>query len=142
MFVAGFIGTPQMNFIDAVVTKVNKKYFAKFLNSSEGVEIPLARMKTFNEEYLDTPIIMGVRPKAISIKGDLAFKEQGFKAKVNLFEKLGDNTIIYGSVDGLDNELIASIEGIKSFTVGEEVDISFNLDNVCFFDKDKHNAIL
>lgn len=142
MFVAGFIGTPQMNFIDAVVTKVNKKYFAKFLNSSEGVEIPLARMKTFNEEYLDTPIIMGIRPKAISIKGDLAFKEQGFKAKVNLFEKLGDNTIIYGSVDGLNNELIASIEGIKSFTVGEEVDISFNLDNVCFFDKDKHNTIL
>ena len=79
---------------------------------------------------------------SISIKGDLAFKEQGFKAKVNLFEKLGDNTIIYGSVDGLDNELIASIEGIKSFTVGEEVDISFNLDNVCFFDKDKHNTIL
>lgn len=142
MFVAGFIGTPQMNFIDCVITNKNKKYFVKFSNSKDGIEIPAERMTNFDEKHLDKPVIMGVRPKAISIKGDLSYVEQGFTTKVNIFEKLGDNTIIYGSFEGLENELIASIEGIKSFEIGSDVNISFDLQNACFFDKETHNSIL
>ena len=142
MFVAGFIGTPQMNFIKATITKEKEKYFVKILNNDNAIELPKERMKTFNEEYLNKEVIMGIRPKAISVKGDLAYQEQGFAITVNLFEKLGDNTIIYASMEGHDGELIASTEGIKSFEIKEEIHVSFNLENVCFFDKDSEESIL
>ena len=99
-------------------------------------------MKTFKEEYLNKPVIMGVRPKAISIKGDLAYVEQGFTAKVNISEKLGDNTILYTNIDGIEGEIISSVEGIKTFNEGDKVDISFDLKNVCFFDKESEESLL
>ena len=142
MFVAGFIGTPQMNFIEVEVSKVNNKYQVKFPFMKKGIEVPNSRMKTFNDEYLDKPIIMGVRPKAISIKGDLGYEEQGFEATINIFEKLGDNTILYTSLEGVENEVIASVEGIKSFKEGDKVNISFDLKNACFFDKETEESIL
>ena len=142
MFVAGFIGTPQMNFIEVEVSKVKKQYQVKFPFAKKGIEIPASRMKTFNDNYLDKPIIMGIRPKAISIKGDLAYEEQGFEAKINIFEKLGDNTILYTSIEGVENEVIASVEGIKSFKEGEKVSVSFDLRNVCFFDKETEESVL
>ena len=142
MFVAGFIGTPQMNFITAIVSKTKGKYYVKLLNNEKGIEVPLERMKTFNEEYLDKEVVMGIRPKAITIKNELAYKEQGFTASINIFEKLGDNTILYMSMNGHEGEIIASIEGIKSFEIGEEVSVSFDLSNACFFDKDSEKTVL
>ena len=142
MFVAGFIGTPQMNFIDAIVSRTKGKYFVKILGNENVIEVPSERMKTFNEEYLDKPVVMGIRPKAISIKGELAYKEQGFNASINIFEKLGDNTILYMSMDNHEGEIIASIEGIKSFEINEKVNVSFDLSNACFFDKDNETSIL
>lgn len=142
MFVAGFIGTPQMNFIEVTVKQTTDKYFVNIPGGEKFIEIPAERMKTFNPEYINEPVIMGIRPKAISIKGDLAYVEQGYTAKVNLFEKLGDNTILYTSMNGIENEVIASVEGIKSFKEGERVNISFDLKNVCFFDKETEESIL
>ena len=142
MFVAGFIGTPQMNFIEAEVVKEKKKYFVKLPGNKNTIEIPAERMKTFKEEYLNKPVIMGVRPKAISIKGDLAYVEQGFTAKVNISEKLGDNTILYTNIDGIEGEIISSVEGIKTFNEGDKVDISFDLKNVCLFDKESEESLL
>ena len=142
MFVAGFIGTPQMNFFDAVVSKNKNKYIVKVLDNDKGIEIPSERMKTFNDEYLDKPIVMGIRPKAISIKGDLGYAEQGFSAHINIYEKLGDNTIIYATPKGGEKEIISSIEGIRSFSNGEDINISLDLKNVCFFDKETEESIL
>ena len=142
MFVAGFIGTPQMNFINAVVSKNKGRYFVKIADSKKPIEIPTERMDAFNDDYLDKPIVMGIRPKAISTRGDLAYVEQGFVSKINIYEKLGDNTILYTSMEGLDNELISSVEGIRSFEVGETVHISFDLKNVCFFDKETEESLL
>ena len=142
MFVAGFIGTPQMNFIDAIVEKKDGKYFAKFLGNEKPVEIPGERMKNFQEENLGKTLVMGVRPKAISAEGDLTYKEQGFHAKVGLFEKLGDNTIVYSSCEGLEEELISSVEGIRTFEPGQQIAISFDLSNVCFFDKASQESVL
>ena len=142
MFVAGFIGTPQMNFINAVVSKKNGSYFVKLSGNSREIELPKERMKSFNNEFLDKEIVMGIRPKAISVKGELAYKEQGFVATVNIYEKLGDNTIVYSSLEGLENEIIASVEGIKSFKEKEKINISFDLTNVCFFEKESEESLL
>ncbi len=140
-FVAGFIGTPQMNFFDAVVNKKDGKYFATFLNGKE-LELPDERTKNFNEEYLGLHVVMGIRPRSISVDGDLRYEEQNIKAKVNLFEQLGEETLVYASIDGKDDDLIISTEGLGRFKKGAEIGVSFRVDNVCFFSKGNGDSLL
>ncbi len=141
VFVAGFIGTPQMNFFDAVISKEKDDYYASFLGCEKPIKINKERMEHFDEHYLGKTITMGIRPKMISVQGDMTYQEQGLKTKVNIFEKLGDNTIIYSDCEGLEGELISSVEGIRSFTPGQEISISFDLSEVCLFDKKKQRTI-
>ncbi len=141
-FVAGFIGTPQMNFFDAFISKENGKYYASFLDSDERLPLDEARMKTFDESYLNKRIVMGVRPKSISVEGDLSYVEQRHKARINLFEQLGEETLVYASIAGKEDELIISTEGLGRFKKGQEIGVSFKVKQACFFDKETGKSLL
>ncbi len=140
-FVAGFIGTPQMNFFEATVTKTKGHYYAHFLNEKK-IELPVERMKTFDDAYLGQPVIMGIRPKAISVDGDLRYEEQNIKAKINLFEQLGEETLVYAAIEGKNDDLIISTEGLGRFKKGAEIGVSFRVENVCFFEKENGKSLL
>lgn len=142
MFVAGFIGTPQMNFLPGKISKKANKYYAEILGNNKLVEIPSNRVASFNDDFLDKEIILGIRPKAISVEGDLTYKNQGFSGDINLFEQLGEDTILYCQVNNLDKELICSTTGLSRFKIHENVKLSFDLSNVCIFDKDTQESIL
>lgn len=142
MFVAGFIGTPQMNFIEGKVSKKDGKYFAKILNFTKEIELPKQRMSSFNEDYIGKNVVFGIRPKAISVEGDLAFKDQGFTADIVIFEQLGEDTILYCNFSGLDKDLIASTTGLSRFKNGQKVKISFDVSNICIFDKETEESLL
>ena len=141
MFVAGFIGTPQMNFINGIVHKEKDKYYLDLLNV-KNLPLPEERLKTFNEEHLNKEVIVGVRPRALSVDGDSDYVKQGFKAKINLFEQLGEETNVYVSLDGIEKDVIITTTGLGRFTNGEEIDISFNFKDVCFFSKEDENKLL
>ncbi|MBR0294482.1 MAG: beta-phosphoglucomutase [Bacilli bacterium] len=141
MFVAGFIGTPQMNFIDATITKKKENYFVSFLGVKD-LPLPMERMKNFNEENLNKVVVMGVRPRAISVGGDITYTKQGFKGTIKLFEQLGEETNVYAKVEGLEKDLIITTSGLGRFTNEEEIEISFDLKDVCFFDKDNEGSII
>ena len=141
MFVAGFIGTPQMNFINAVVHKENGQYYVDMINQKH-IPLPLERMKTFNEEFLDKEVVLGIRTRAIDVEGDAGYVKQGFKAKINLFEQLGEETNIYSSIDTLDKDLIITTTGLGRFSNSQEINISFDFTNVCFFNKEDETKLL
>ena len=141
MFVAGFIGTPQMNFIDATITKKKENYFVSFLGVKD-LPLPKERMKNFNDENLNKVVVMGVRPRAISVGGDITYTKQGFKGIIKLFEQLGEETNVYAKVEGLEKDLIITTSGLGRFTNEEEIEISFDLKDVCFFDKDNEGSII
>ncbi len=139
-FVAGFIGTPQMNFIDAVITKTGKKYFAEF--NGKKIELNAARMASFDDLNLNKTVTMGIRPKAILVGGDLGYTEQGYSGKVSLYEQLGEETLVYAKFDGCENELIISTSGLGRFKKGETISLCFKSDNVCLFDKESEESLL
>lgn len=64
MFVAGFIGTPQMNFIDAVITEKNSKLYASF--DEYSIELPDRMQSQIPEGYVGKKVIYGVRPEDFS----------------------------------------------------------------------------
>jgi len=142
MFVAGFIGTPQMNFIKAVIRKDKDDYFAYFLGNPKGIEIPRERMQSFNNNFLDKEVVLGIRPKSIAIEGELSFVDQGFQCSVNLFEQLGEETIVFAKAGDLERDLLISAEGLSSYREGEEIRISFDLKTVCLFSLESEESLL
>lgn len=140
-FVAGFIGTPQMNFMNAVVNKKRNDYFVTFSNE-KTMKLPRERMKNFDESYLDKEVTMGIRPRSISVEGDLKYVEQGFKCKINLFEQLGEETLLYCSFLPKQGDLIISTDGLGRFHKEQEIGLSFSFEHVCFFALDTGLSLL
>ena len=132
-FVAGFIGTPQMNFFSGSVSKKSGEYFLRFKGSDLALPIPSSRMEGFDENWLDQSLVAGIRPRAISVLGDLSYQEQGFKAKINLFEQLGEETLLYSSFPAKEGDLIISTTGLGRFKKGEEIGVCFDLQHLCLF---------
>ncbi len=95
-FVAGFIGTPQINFFNGRLTPEGKLRFA----NDQEITLSKATMDKFDAEKIGSGIdvIMGIRP------GDLKLVDNGDKAttvvaKVEVVEALGNETIVYSNLD-------------------------------------------
>ena len=99
-------------------------------------------MKGFNEEYLGKEVIVGVRPRAISVNGDSDYVKQGFKGVISIFEQLGEETNLYVKVDDLDKDLVITTSGLGRFNDNQEVEISFNFKDICLFSKETEESLL
>ena len=117
-FVAGFIGTPQMNFFPATLTQSKGKTYVEFVNNKillpKSVE---ARIRNI-EDYANTgkPITLGVRPEDIHEEESFiaASPDTVIKAFVEVVEKLGAETQIYCKLDFKEGEEVSSIIGDSS----------------------------
>lgn len=120
-FVAGFIGTPSMNFITG---SIKDKTF-----TASSFAVPA--------KYEDKDdVILGVRPEDISITKATT----GVKCKVELIEKLGSSTVIY-CVDMKENQLCVSTQSRASVEVGDTIHISTNNKALHFFEKETSKAL-
>ncbi|MBQ9118402.1 MAG: sn-glycerol-3-phosphate ABC transporter ATP-binding protein UgpC [Clostridia bacterium] len=153
LFVASFIGTPQMNFFkDArLVSKTVGKTKKICVNFTAGNQIILpkgvvARIKNL-EEYLDTdkPVTLGVRPE--DIHQDQMFIANSpdtiVKARIDVIEKLGAETQIYCELDyNKDGEtivdsttqMIAKISSRAVVALDEVIELAFDAQHIHMFD--------
>ncbi len=149
LFVAGFIGTPQMNFFrESFLTKEKSKVYINFIGGNK-IALPksvVAKIKNI-DEYLNTnkPITLGVRPE--DIHEDDAFisnsPETVVKAKIDVIEKLGAETQIYCDLDYMsdkhsvvDNvaQMIAKISSRAVVNLGDTIDLAFDAMHIHMFD--------
>lgn len=137
MFVAGFIGSPQMNFFN-VHFKGNRISDGKGLD----IEIPEGKAKMLKEkEYDDKDLVFGIRPE--DIHSEEAFLEtwpnQIVESTVVVSELLGSTIQLYQKVDG--TEFVAIVNARDYHTPGDKVRMGFDVNKAHFFDKDTTNAI-
>ena len=98
-FVAGFIGTPQMNFFDAVLTKQGDKVYAEF--AGQKVVIPQGKVAKIvdAESYINTgkQISLGIRPEDIKFDQTVinSIPEAVVNCRVDVVETLGSETLLY-----------------------------------------------
>ena len=120
LFVAGFIGTPQMNFFDAKLLKENGKYFVQLADVKvELSEDKQARLAANNVEPQD--ITLGVRPEHTNLV------EGGVPAKVDVSEMMGSSVHLHVSAEGRDVIIIVpTIDMSTSYSIGDAVSFSFN----------------
>ena len=140
-FVAGFIGTPQMNLLPGSVHRHNNIFYLDLMDI-ERINLPAERLKTFNEKMMNEEILVGIRPKALSVKGDPGFVKQGFTGKISLVEQLGEDTNVYISYPGFEKDIIVTTTGLDRFAVGEDIEFSFNFNDVCFFSMEDGYTLL
>ena len=134
LFVAGFIGSPQMNFVDAVVEKADNGYALKFGETS------LKIAKDELADYVGKTVVVGVRPEDLSFDKDFLKDGNTMKAIVDLDEMMGSETLLYLAYG--DDKLIAKVPSPCPAHTGDEVEMIINTDRLHIFDKETEEAIV
>ncbi|WP_444658834.1 ABC transporter ATP-binding protein [Caproiciproducens sp. R2] len=140
-FVAGFMGSPQMNFIDAEVENRDGRFFLKFGRYS--VAVPEGKDKDgVLKDYAGKTVVFGIRPEDVHDEPDfLAKATDGIvKAGVEVTELMGAETYLYLNCENSD--ITARVEPTSTAKTGDIIEIAFNLRKMHLFDKDTEKTIL
>jgi len=137
-FVAGFIGSPQMNFIE--VELIHKK--EKFYLETKGLEVPLLDILKDKVSQISDKrnYILGIRPEHIYVAGSVQTdKVVSTKGKIYFAELLRSDTVIH-----LEKEfglLVMKTPGDLKIEEGKELEVLFDLSRIHLFEKDTRKAI-
>lgn len=140
-FVAGFMGSPQMNFIDAVLGRSGDKYTLSF----GGCTLPIPAHKTQGaplEGLVGREVVLGIRPEDVHDEEELIQKAGGAHAdcEVEAAELMGAETYLYLKCVGA--ALTARVSPDTPAQAGSQRQIVFDLDRIHIFDKETEAAIL
>lgn len=140
-FVAGFIGSPPMNFIKGTISK--KGDDLKFV--TESFEIKVYRIvKDILAKYLNKEVIMGVRPSDIYDEAQAKWLQEHerdtINAKVDFRELMGDEIYLYLKVNKAS--VVAKVGSYISATSGDNVKVIIDLRKAHFFDVETQKAIV
>ena len=163
LFVAGFIGTPQMNFFDATLTGTKDKVYVEF----EGHKLLYPKTKSATiinlNEYLNTgkPVVFGVRPE--DFHDDEAFISASpstiINVRVDVVEKLGAETLLYCVFENEDEEgkleegqikslienntqMIAKVDSRSVTETDQRIKLAIDIMHSHLFDKETELSIL
>ena len=137
-FVAGFIGTPQMNFFDVDI-KREDEYLNVTFKDGQGVRLELSKLRTIQDEYLDGnthSVYLGVRGENIKVD------ESGIKATLTIKEVLGNTTQLFIRLTEKDQDFIVSVPERNALVPGDTVNVSFDERFVHLFDKETELSIM
>jgi multiple sugar transport system ATP-binding protein len=139
VFVAGFIGTPPMNFLDGVVKEDKGKLLVDC--NVFKINIPDGRFK-FVRPYINKPVIFGIRPESINSRAAVpgATEDQVITATVDVSELIGSEVNLYLSVG--EHYFVAKVESHIKANDGEKHQVVFNQNKIHLFDKDTEKAII
>lgn len=138
VFVAGFIGSPSMNFFDATLVAENGELSV----DTGGFRLPVpAGQRQQIDSYVGRQLIFGIRPEHIhaQIYQPANVNAAPLTAKVDVVELLGHELHVY--LDTGQESLVATVDTRLAPAVGQELDLVVDVDRVHLFDKETEKAI-
>ena len=137
-FVAGFIGSPQMNFVDVTINKTDSGMTATFGNTT--IAIPEGKTAALTD-YVGKEVVMGIRPE--DIHDDQAFLSTYPNASVEAFvevtEMMGAETYLYLQIEGIP--FTARVNARSTTQAKDTVKLGFDVNRMHFFDKETELVI-
>jgi multiple sugar transport system ATP-binding protein len=138
LFVAGFIGSPAMNFFPADLKQSDGKLIVDA--GSIVLEIPEER-KSVYQEYTGKPIIFGIRPEDIinpefAPRGIIA---QPVDTQVDITELMGNEIFLF--LKAGKHEFVARVDPRTKASGGDQMQLVFNMDNMHVFDRETELVI-
>ena len=140
LFVAGFIGSPQMNFVDAQCVVEGDKVTLKF-DKFSAVLPPAKAKKLIDGGYAGKTVILGIRPEDISdsqIEVE-TFKSSLIEADVTGYELLGSEVLLYFQIGGAN--FTAKVDSRTPARMGDHVRFAFDPSKIHVFDKETELTI-
>ena len=137
-FVAGFIGTPQMNFFDVDIQCVENSLKVIF-HDGQTTNLDLSQLRTIKDEYLDGnvhSVCLGIRGENIIVAQD------GIKATLTIKEVLGNTTQLFLRFKEKDADFIVSVPERNNLLPGDVVSIALAERFVHLFDKETELSIM
>ena len=139
-FVAGFIGSPQMNFIDAKIEKNGKDY--AFAVGGKSIKLPESKNKDdVLAKYVGKDVVVGIRPEHVHDEPEFLEKAADgiVEADVEVTELMGAEIYLYLNV--FDNQVTARVEPTSKAKPGDKIKIAFDLNKIHIFDKETEQTI-
>jgi multiple sugar transport system ATP-binding protein len=138
VFVAGFIGSPSMNFFDAKITRSDSTLFIDA--GAFAVPVPADKAQRFSSR-VNKEVIFGIRPEHIH---DPQFAPPGITAarvetRVDVTEPMGNEVFLY-LVSG-EHTFIARVDPRTRARMGDRLEVSFDMSQVHVFDRDTQVAV-
>jgi multiple sugar transport system ATP-binding protein len=141
LFVAGFMGSPQMNFIDATIVKKGNDVFANF--GAHSIKIPEAKAKKVTDGgYEGKTVAIGIRPEDIHDEEMFIsnFPDSVIEATVRVYELLGAEVFLYFTVDE-NLEITARVNPRTTARPDDTLKIAFDMSKLHVFDKETEKVI-
>jgi multiple sugar transport system ATP-binding protein len=142
LFVAGFIGSPAMNFLPCQAVEEG----GQFHIATDGIKIALTdEMSSAVKASNQKDFVFGVRPEDISTRGAGGGEEkpwgktQTFKAHVNVIETLGKET--YLDISAGEHTMTAIINPNVTVNLNTDIDLDINMDKIHLFQTDGGQAL-
>ena len=134
MFVAGFIGSPQMNFLDGELMRENGNLY--FDMGHTRLLLPWEILSKIDEESIGKDVVMGIRPEHIhDDAGFLSrFEKYSIDMIVDVVEMMGAETFLYLTLG--DNNLVARVDPRSCARPGDSIKVCFETDRMHLFDKE------
>ena len=141
IFVAGFIGTPQMNFITGTLEKKGEDVYFNFENNS----IKLPAEKANNpalKDYIGQEVVMGIRPECIHDEPVhvATLTDSVVETYVDVTELMGAEIYLYITIG--ETNLIARVSSRSTSRAGDTIKVAFDTSRLHIFDKDTERCIV
>ncbi|MGI6117722.1 MAG: ABC transporter ATP-binding protein [Bilifractor sp.] len=140
LFVAGFIGSPEMNFINVTIHSADGKVVAE--TGSNALVIPPEKArKLIDKGYDGKTVIMGIRPEDIYDYKMVVNpnEDNAINATVRVYELLGSEVLLHFEYEGI--QMTASVNAKTTARNGDDIRFSFDMDKTHFFDKNTELSI-
>jgi multiple sugar transport system ATP-binding protein len=130
-FVAGFIGTPQMNFFDG---QIHATGATLTFESSQGLQLPVPQdRQTALVAYRDKPVVLGLRPEDIgSSAAEQLSGAPRIRALVEVVEPMGSESYVHFKLG--DTPFVSRVDAHRKFQLGQTADPAVFITKAHFFD--------
>ncbi|MDU2374648.1 sn-glycerol-3-phosphate ABC transporter ATP-binding protein UgpC [Anaerococcus vaginalis] len=134
LFVASFIGSPQINLIDVKVVKEGEEVFVE----NDYLKLKLPKEKAdilIDKDYIGKKVVFGIRPESIYDEEDFLEKASDgsiINAKIRVFELMGAEVYLYFDLG--EDQITARVNPSTKAKVGQEVKFAFDMDKTYLFD--------
>ena len=135
-FVAGFIGSPAMNFVEVAIADANGGLWAN--NDTFQIKVPPAKLAALRAQ-VGKQVTLGIRPEALQIADGSTPVESSFDASVEVIEPLGSEILL--NVRCGMNDMVARVDPSIRVKLHEKIRLALDPDRLQFFDHKDELAI-
>jgi multiple sugar transport system ATP-binding protein len=140
-FVAGFIGSPAMNFLDGTIEK-GKGLF--FVEKDGGVRLPVQKKDEARlRKHVDHNLYLGIRPESIQLAGSGGSVGSRTKVKVavEVVEPMGNEIFVYFTTHKTGSQFVARVSATKEPAAGKPLDLMVDMAQAIYFDHQTEKRI-